>query len=144
MLLFISTECCENEFVALIRSIFFKKISGVICLQNKLSWHRSWDADQLLCCSPDFDICGTNCGSTVIIGPMYHIWKHPPWLYAAKCCWLFFPVWCHLLNWNELCAIKNGEIQLISMPFESVLRYCGRKYPGYLVGMIHVAEQSEK
>lgn len=52
------------------------------------------------------------------------------------------PVWCHLLNSNELCAIKNGEIQLISMPFESVLRYCGRKYPGYLVGMIHVVEQS--
>lgn len=47
-----------------------------------------------------------------------------------------------LLNSNELCAIKNGRIQLISVPLESVLRYCGRKHPGYLVGMTHVAEQS--
>lgn len=46
-----------------------------------------------------------------------------------------------LLNSNELCAIKNGEVQFISLPFESALRYCGRKYPGYWVGMIHGVEQ---
>ena len=47
-------------------------------------------------------------------------------------------IWYHLLKSNELCAIKNGEMQLISVPFESVLRSCGWKYPGYLVLMIHV------
>ena len=80
-------------------------------------------------------------GSKVIRGPKCHIGKCLPWLHAAKCCCSPHPrptVWYHLLNSNELCAIKNGEMQLISMPFESVLRSCGRKYPGYLVPMIHV------
>lgn len=109
----------------------------MICLGNKFSWRRIWGSDQLL----RYDSCEISCHSTAVVALKYRpeSVRHGRLQRDAISP---RPRMMSLLNSNELCAIKNGGIQLISLPLESVLRSCGRKHPGCSVGMTHDAEQS--